>query len=114
VQHVDRIDEPGLQEIVVAERFHRENPHVEFLRDGDDVLLEAIVVRVEDVERHLDGVEREPVLPGDFDHMQMVVGMLVPGKPDVAQLAGGFRRDRRLECSARSEIRSASSGRMFS
>jgi hypothetical protein len=84
VQHVDRIDEARLEQIVVAERLHRENTHVEFLRDGNDVLLEAVEVRVENVERHLHGVEGKPVPSGEFDHVQVIVGMFMAREADVA------------------------------
>jgi hypothetical protein len=51
--------------------------------------------RVHDVQRHLHGVEREPVLGGDGERVEVNARILVAGEPDEPQLAGLPRLDER-------------------
>ena len=53
-------------------------------------MLEAAKVRVHDVQGNLFGVEAEFVIGGDFMHAQMNQRIFMPGKSDVANLAGLF------------------------
>ena len=56
-------------------------------RDRHDALLEAVEMRVHDVERHLHGVEAEAVPVGRLEHVAMDRRALVAGEADVADLA---------------------------
>ena len=56
-------------------------------RDGQHALLEAVVVRVHHVERHLHRVEVEVVLVRNLEHVLVDRRALVAGEADVAHLA---------------------------
>ncbi len=53
-------------------------------------MLEAAKVCVHDIQGHLHSVEAELVIGGDFQHAQMNQRIFMPGKSDVANLAGLF------------------------
>ncbi len=68
-----------------------------------DELLEAAVVGIHHVERHLHGVEGELVVIGRLQHREVNRRVLVPGEADEAQLAGLLRVDERLDAAAARE-----------
>ncbi len=76
----------GLQNVPVGQAFHAEDANVLPDELWEYELLEAAVVRVHDVERHLDGIEGEALLRRGREHVQVDSRVLVSGKADVAKL----------------------------
>jgi len=79
-----------------AERLHADHPDSSTIALRHDLLLEAAVVGVEDVDGHLGGSPVE----GLGEHGEVMVDVLVAGKADVADLARLPRLQGRLEHAA--------------
>ena len=86
---------------MVAHRLHPEHPDPVSHEHRQDVPLEAVVVGVHRVERHLHRVETEAVARSHLEHLQVDLGALVPGETDVADLARLFGLEHRFHCPAR-------------
>ena len=97
------------QDDAVGQALHAEHADVLLHELGQHQLLEAAVVRVHHVQRHLHRVEREPVLARDFERVQVDARILVAGEADVAQLAGLLRLDERRCAPSSSKMRCGSS-----
>src|SRR5438876_6815415 len=74
----------------VAHGFHAENSDAILGQDRQHFLFETVEVGVHYVERHLDGIEREAVLCGGGQHLQMNIWTLVAGETDKTDLARFF------------------------
>src|SRR5256712_4248503 len=87
----------------IAHRLHPQ--HANVLRDqhGHHLLLEAVVMGIHHVQRHLHRIEREPVRPGGVEHPEMDGGTLVAGESDIADLPCALRRHHRLQRAVRPE-----------
>src|SRR5438552_1823912 len=70
--------------LAISEGLHPKDSDPFLHQDRQDLLLEALEVRVHHVQRHLDRVEPEPVLRGRLEHPLMDRGILVSREPDVA------------------------------
>src|SRR5437879_7173552 len=71
----------------VAHGFHAENSDAILGQDRQHFLFETVEVGVHYVERHLYGIEREAVLCGGGQHLQMNIWTLVAGETDKTDLA---------------------------
>ena len=103
VQALHRGDGLALEDDARAHRLHAEHADALLHEHGEHHLLEAAVVRVHHVERHLHGVEGELVLVGGLEHREVDVGILVTGEADEAQLACLLGLHERLDAAARGE-----------
>jgi len=65
----------------IAHRLHSEDADVLLDEHRNHPLREALVVGIHHIQRHLDGVERESVLPRSPQHHEMDGGLLWPVKP---------------------------------
>src|SRR5271154_6629227 len=65
-----------------------------------DLFRKRPEMRVHDIDRHLHRVETEAMLLPDREHAKMHRRVLMTGKPDVADLAGLTRGDRRFKRAA--------------
>jgi len=74
----------------VAHGFHAENSDAILGQDRQHFLFETVEVGVHYVERHLDGIEREAVLCGGGQHLQMNIWTLVACETDKTDLARFF------------------------
>ena len=70
---------------------------------GQHEVTERPEMRVHDVERHLHGIEAEPALGRDLEHLEVDARVLVAREADVAQLAGLLGLDERFHGAALSE-----------
>jgi len=77
----------ALENKVVAHWLHAEHAHIVLKQDRQHFSFEAVEVRIHYVQRHLDGVEPEPMLGSGVQHLQMDVRTLVAGESDVTDLA---------------------------
>ena len=94
---------PDSQRVPVGERLHPQDGDPVLHQLGNHPTLEAAEVPVERVDRHLDGVEADPVRARHLEHVQVDVGALVAGEPDEADLAGLARGVHRLPGAAGGE-----------
>ncbi len=93
----------ALEEQPRAERLHAEHADAPLDEDGQHAALEAVVVRVHDVEGHLDRVEVKVVRARRLQHVQVDLRALVAREPDEAQLPRVARGHERLDGAARRE-----------
>src|SRR3989449_2261624 len=87
----------------IAHGLHPQHSDVLLDEPGHDLLLEAVVMRVHHIQRHLHRVEPEPVRPRGVEHPQMDGGALVTGEADVADLTRALRRHHGLQRAIRAE-----------
>jgi hypothetical protein len=100
VQALDRRHDAALEDEPVAHRLHGERSDLLLQEHRQHLMLEAPEVGVHHVERHLDGIEVDAMRPRGVEHPEMHVGVLVPGEPDVPDLARLLRLRHRLVCAA--------------
>src|ERR1700737_1661514 len=95
VQTLNRCNGLAPENEGVAHWFHAENSNAAFGQNRQDLFFEAVEMSVHYVERHLNGVEREAVLRGGRQHLQMNVWTLVACETDKTDLARflGFQDD---------------------
>jgi hypothetical protein len=98
VQTLDGGHDASLQDDTVRETLHPQHTGLPLHQLGKHEPFEASIMRVHDVQRHLNGVERETGLVGHFQHVQVYVRILVAGKTDVAKLSRLSRLDQRGVC----------------
>lgn len=103
MQAFDGTDGFAFYDEVVAHRLHAKNSHL--LLDGNryDLFAEPLEMRVHEIERHLHGIEDEPVLGCGVQHVQVDVGALVAGEAEEVRLAGLARGQGGLHASTRRE-----------
>src|SRR5947208_8188789 len=98
MQALDRADGLAGRDLAIPEGLHPEDSDPLLHEDRQDLLLEALEVRVHHVQRHLDRVEPEPVLRGRLEHPEVNRGVLVSRETDIAdppripRLEGGLDR----------------------
>src|SRR5256712_2077902 len=76
----------------IAHGLHPQHADTLLHQHRHDLLLEAVVMGIHHVQRHLHRIEREPVRPGGVEHPEMDGGTLVAGESDIPDLAGALRR----------------------
>src|SRR5258705_3409649 len=76
-----------LQENTVRHALHSEHAYLELDQFGQDQFFKTAVMRVRDVQGHLNGVELESVLLGHLEHVQMNARILVPSESNVTNLS---------------------------
>src|SRR5438309_1606329 len=81
----------------IAHRLHPQHADVLLDQHGHDLFLEAVVMGIHHVQRHLHRVEPEPLRPRGVEHPEMDSGTLVTGASDVADFAGALRRRHRFQ-----------------
>ncbi len=77
-----------LEENAICHTLHSQHANLLLDQLGQNQFRETSIVRIHYVERHLHGVEFETQLCRDFQHVKVNVGILVPGKAEVADLSG--------------------------
>ena len=88
VQTLSRSRDATRRQDATRQTLHADGADAQLGQTGQHQLREAPEMGIEDVERHLDSIEREAVFSSHVEHVKMDARVLVPREPDVAQLAG--------------------------
>ncbi len=88
MQALDGRHDAGPENDAITQALHPQDTNALFDQFGDNQIREAAVVRVHDVDGHLHGRELETMFAGDFEHMQMDLGIFMSCEADVPEFAG--------------------------